>query len=138
MRADASGKPLSQKLGVKPGMTVLLVNPPAGYGVTLGPLPPRVRLINTLGDSADLIQLFVTDSNTLENEFPKLAERVKDDGMVWVSWPKKSSGLQTDLSDVTVRSLGLRNGMVDVKVCSVDDRWSGLKFVRKLSDRRRV
>lgn len=118
-------------------MTVMLLNAPPDYWATLGELPPRVRVIKAPSGPADLVQLFVTDSKALERGFPELVAAVKDDGMVWISWPKKSSGMRTDLSDVSVRRIGLRNGMVDVKVCSVDETWSGLKFVRKVSERRR-
>ena len=83
----------------------------------------------------DFVQLFATERASLEREFPGLKARLKPDGMIWVSWPKASSRRQTDLSDRVVREVGLKNGLVDVKVCAIDDSWSALKFVRRLKDR---
>ena len=83
----------------------------------------------------DFIQLFAASRAELEAEFPRMKQTLSQDGMLWVSWPKRSSKVETDLSDNVVREVGLDNGLVDVKVCAVDQTWSGLKFVRRLKDR---
>jgi hypothetical protein len=131
-----SGKPLAQKLGIKKGYALALLNAPDGYDSLLGKLPNEVTVIQELKGELDFIQLFAKERTSLEKEFPRLKSRLKQDGMIWVSWPKVSSSLQTDLSDGVVREVGLENGLVDVKVCAVDESWSALKFVRRSKDRR--
>ncbi len=128
-----SGTPLVAKLGLKPGMRVQLVSPPADFADTLGPMPDGIKQV-ARGD-LDFAMLFVRARAMLVKEFPRLRDRLVSNGMLWVSWPKKSSGVETDLSETIVRSFGLEAGLVDVKICAVDDTWSGLKFVRRLKDR---
>ncbi len=135
MSAGYSGKPLPQKLGIKQGDVLAFLNAPEDYGRTLGKLPVEVTVTRTLKAQLDFIQFFATDRADLERELPRLKEKLKQGGMIWVSWPKASSGLETDLTDGVVREAGLKNGLVDVKVCAVDDSWSALKFVRRLKDR---
>jgi hypothetical protein len=110
-----------------------LVSPPSNFGTTLGAMPEGVKPA-TRG-TLDFAMLFVRSASELEKTFPKLRDRLESDGALWVSWPKKASGVQTDLSEGIVRSIGLEAGLVDVKVCAVDETWSGLKFVRRLRDR---
>ena len=131
--AGYSGTPLVAKLGLKPGMRVQLVSPPADFGATLGAMPDGIKQV-ARGD-LDFAMLFVRARPMLAREFPRLRDRLVSNGMLWVSWPKKSSGVETDLSETIVRSFGLEAGLVDVKICAVDDTWSGLKFVRRLKDR---
>jgi hypothetical protein len=135
MSAGYSGKPLVQKLGIKQGHALAFLNAPEDYDRLLGKLPDGVTVVRELKDGLDFIHLFATDRASLEREFPRLKARLKQDGMIWVSWPKGSSKLKTDLSDGAVREVGLKNGLVDVKVCAVDESWSALKFVRRSKDR---
>ena len=125
-----------QKLGIKKGDSLAFVNAPDGYRGLLGKLPDGTTVIKGPKGELDLIQLFARDRATLEEELPGWKARLKQDGMIWVSWPKSSSKLSTDLGDGSVREVGLKNGLVDVKVCAIDESWSALKFVRRLKDRR--
>lgn len=133
--AGYSGKPLVQKLGVKPGVTVAALNTPRNYAALLRPLPAGARIQPKLGRAAPFIHCFATRRADLARRFPALERALTPDGMVWISWPKGSSGVATDLTEGVVRTIGLATGLVDVKVCAVDDVWSGLKFVRRLVDR---
>jgi len=124
--AGYSGKPLLEKLGLKAGMRAQLIRPvyrtPAGVEKsTKAPL--------------DFIHLFTKDRETLEREFPALAKSLASSGMLWVSWPKGASKVRTDVNEAVVRKIGLEAGLVDVKVCAVDEVWSGLKFVIRLKNR---
>ncbi|HUH99879.1 MAG TPA: hypothetical protein VLY65_02445 [Nitrososphaerales archaeon] len=136
MSVGYSGKSLIQKLGIKRGDCVVLLHAPDNYDRALGKLPPEVRVTRRLTAKADIIQLFARSSRDLEREFVGLVETLKQGVMIWVSWPKKSSKIETDLSDNVVREIGLKNGLVDVKVCAIDEIWSALKFVRRSKDRR--
>ena len=116
-------------------MVTALAAPPA-YLSLLQPVPADVTFVNRLGKRTRFVHCFVTRRAELEREFPALSRSLADDGMVWISWPKKAAKAETDLTEDVVREVGLRAGLVDVKVCAVDDLWSGLKFVRRLADRR--
>lgn len=133
--AGYSGTPLLQKLGIKPGMKLALINPPAGYHRTLGPLPDGVRRVAALRGPLDFIHCFVTTRDALEACFTRLAAALAPAGMLWISWPKKAAKRATDLTEDVVRVAALAHGLVDVKVCAVDEVWSGLKLVRRLKDR---
>ena len=134
--AGYSGTPLAKKLGFKEGFRAGFVNPPKGFRKELGDLPANVEIcVATLRKPLDLIVLFTDSQRMLKSEFPRLAQKLAGNGMLWISWPKKSSGVATDLSDNIVREIGLSAGLVDVKVCAVNDIWSGLKFVYRLKDR---
>ncbi len=135
MSAGYSKNRLAQKLGIAQGKRVAFLHAPRGYKASLGTLPRGVTVARGPDDGLDLIQIFAEDRATLEREFLPLKRSIKRDGMIWVSWPKRSSGLQTDLDEGAVRLQGLQNGMVDVKICAIDDTWSGLKFVLRLKDR---
>ena len=135
MTAGYSGKPLVAKLGIKPGASVLILHAPKGYAKTLGPLPPDVTVVQAPRPGLDFIQFFATGRAALERSFAALAKALAPAGMLWISWPKKASGVATDLTEDVVRKAALANGLVDVKVCAVDDTWSGLKLVRRLKDR---
>ena len=137
MTAGYSGTPLPRKLGFKPGTRYLLVGAPDGYGRTLGQLPAGCVLCRPRDQELDLIQLFTSSAKVLARHFAPLTARLQPAGMLWVSWPKKSSGVATDITETDVRRIGLAAGLVDVKVCAVDETWSGLKFVRRLKDRPR-
>jgi len=135
MSAGHSGKPLAQKLGISRGDVLALLNAPDDYDRLLGKLPDGVIVARELKEESDFIQLFATERASLEKEFPRLKAKLKRAGVVWLSWPKASSRLHADLSDRVVRGVGLKNGLVDVKVCAIDDSWSALKFARRLKDR---
>jgi len=135
--AGYSGTPLVQKLGFKEGFRAGFVNRPKGFEKELSPLPNNVEtFMGRLPKRLDLIILFTDSQRTLKREFPKLAQKLAENGMLWIAWPKKASGVATDLSDNSVRQIGLAAGLVDVKVCAVNDTWSGLKFVYRLKDRK--
>lgn len=127
--AGYSKKSLVQKLGIRDGFSSVVLNPPTGYvkGLTITSSP--------LFNHHDFIQFFTSSKSELEKEFPKLQKAIKPAGMVWISWPKGSSKVPTDLNENGVRDIGLKNGMVDVKVAAIDEIWSGLKFVIRLKDR---
>ena len=133
--AGYSGTPLVKKLGIKSGQRLAIVNAPDGYSDTLGTLPDGLETVSPSEGPLDFIQLFTVSRAELESGFPRLRDALTQTGMLWVYWPKRSSEVDTDLSDNVVREVGLGYGLVDVKVCAVDQTWSGLKFVRKLKDR---
>lgn len=133
--AGYSGTPLIKKLGIKDNFDVVFVNAPADFVAQLQ-LPSTVKVKQiSRGKSLDFIQVFVTSQIALTTAFAQYPLKLKPNGMFWVSWPKKSSGVQTDLNENIVRDIGLAAGLVDVKVCAVDEVWSGLKFVYRLKDR---
>jgi hypothetical protein len=134
--AGYSGTPLVKKLGIKSGMEVLFVDPPKGYDETLGPLPDGVVRHTSPQANLDFIHVFALRSRQLGLQLPELKSALAQDGMLWISWPKKASKVPTDLSDSVVRQMGLDAGLVDVKVAAVDAVWSGLKFVYRLADRK--
>jgi hypothetical protein len=133
--AGYSGTPLVKKLGIKPGARVAIVNAPDDFQATLGDLPEDVTLAKPTTTSLDLILYFVLSERILVRDFAKLAQRLTSNGMIWIAWPKKSSGVTTDLNFDRVQRIGLDAGLVDVKICAIDDTWSGLKFVYRLKDR---
>lgn len=133
--AGYSGTPLVKKLGIRAGMALQFVNSPANYRKTLGHLPADVRVCRRARRELDFIQGFVTRRSALERLLARAQRYLATDGMLWVSWPKKASGMATEVAEGDVRSAGLAAGLVDVKVCAVDETWSGLKFVYRLRDR---
>lgn len=136
--AGYSGTPLVKKLGFKEGFRTGLVNPPKGIQKELTPLPNDVSVsLGKLTKPLDLIILFADSQTMLKTEFSRAARKLVHNGMLWIAWPKKASGIVTDLSDNTVRDIGLAAGLVDVKVCAINDVWSGLKFVYRLEARGR-
>jgi Protein of unknown function (DUF3052) len=128
-----SGKTLVDKLGIKPGHLVLIRNAPRNYARTLGKLPPGAFRYATGKGPFDLIQVFVSAERDLCQAIGDARRVMKHDGMVWVSWPKKSSGRKSDVDENDVRRAGLALDLVDVKICAVDAVWSGLKFVIPLA-----
>lgn len=132
--AGYSGTPLHKKLGVKPGHRVWFTGAPDSYEDELRKAGDFDQ-VKKLGEDLNFIHLFTDSRTTLVREMPKLRDALKSNGTLWISWPKKSSGVATDLDENIVRDIGLKAGLVDVKVCAVDDVWSGLKFVFRLKDR---
>src|SRR5262249_12581294 len=133
--AGYSGTPLVQKIGIKPGHRLVLRNHPPSFLRDLGKLPEGVARSEKLSGKADVVVYFTEKRSALEKDFPTLAGNLEPNGMLWMAWPKKASGRQTDLDENIVRDTGLGCGLVDVKVCAVDKTWSGLKFVIRLKDR---
>ena len=129
--AGYSGKPLSAKLGIEAGHRVALVHAPPGFPAALAPLPADVTLCRRPSGKTPIVLLFGRASAELAAELPAAATVLPPGGMLWVAWPKKAARQATDLSEDVVRRIGLATGLVDVKVCAVDDVWSGLKFVRR-------
>ena len=134
-QAGYSTRTLPAKLGLKSGDRVAILYAPKGYQATLGELPPQVKILGGRASQLDFIQLFARSALDLEQTFAKAAARLKPDGMLWISWPKKSSLFAGDLNENIVREVGLSAGLVDVKVAAIDTNWSGLKFVYRLKDR---
>jgi hypothetical protein len=133
--AGYSSTPLAKKLGIKEGSRIALVNAPKYFQPELGELPDRVEFVKRPTKSLDIVLFFVVSERALARDFAKLAEKLATNGMIWIAWPKKSSGVTTDLSFECVQRIGLDAGLVDVKICAVDETWSGLKFVYRLKDR---
>jgi hypothetical protein len=135
--AGYSGTPLGKKLGLKPDACVVILAAPKGYAQMLEPLPEGVRLRTRLAPDVDLVQLFVTREAVLVAKLGAACASLVPAGALWVSWPKgkAKAAIATDLDEGIVRARGLETGWVDVKVCAVDDVWSGLKFVRRVRDR---
>lgn len=132
---DYSGTPLPKKLGVREGSRVLLVGAPPGF--ELGALPPEVELARTAREPLDVVVLFVTERSELERRFARLASELDPAGRLWVAWPKRASGVPTDLSFEVVQGHGLAAGLVDNKSASVTEVFQGLQFVVRLKDRPR-
>lgn len=134
--AGYSGTPLVKKLGIKSGQRICIVDPPRGYLTnTLGRLPKGVMREQLDAGQLDIVHCFARSRDSLVLALPALRDAIAPDGSVWISWPKRASGVQTDLDGNAVRSLGLEAGLVDVKVCAIDGTWSGLKFVFRVTDR---
>jgi hypothetical protein len=134
--AGYSGTPLPQKLGLKSGMRVLALDAPANLDALLHGAPKDLVRIGRIA-TFDFALAFATSERALAAKFARLAPKMVDDGMIWIGWPKKGAAVTTDLSEDVVRRCGLDAGLVDVKVCAIDTTWSGLKFVRRVRDRRR-
>lgn len=129
-----SGTPLPKKLGIKPGFRVQMANVPAEVRAELSKALAECNVVKQ-GAELDFAMLFTQSRTQLVREFSRMAKLLASTGMLWVSWPKKSSGVATDVDESVVRGIGLDAGLVDVKVCAVTEVWSGLKFVRRVKDR---
>lgn len=127
--AGYSRSKLNRKLGLKPGFRIVVVSPPDRYWDLVHPLPDGVTVMGARAKRLDFVHLFVERRAELSRALPKLVGRMKEDGMIWVSWPKRASGVPTDVTEDVIRELALPLGLVDVKVCAVDEVWSGLKLV---------
>jgi hypothetical protein len=127
-----SGTPLAAKLGIKAGSRLMLLSAPEAFSLDL---PAHVEVRRQLRGEADVIVAFFTALRNLDERLPKLGSTMFPSGSLWIAWPKKASGMSTDLDDNVVRGAGLRLGLVDNKVCAIDQTWSGLRFVWRLKDR---
>jgi hypothetical protein len=133
--AGYSGTPLPRKLGIREGSRLLLVDAPADFAATLGDLPPGVELVQAGADAVDVAILFALGAATVRARFADLAASLEPAGGLWIAWPKRSSGVATELDENVVREIGLADGLVDNQVCAIDATWSGLRFVWRLRDR---
>ena len=131
--AGYSGTPLPKKLGIKTGSVVALLGAPDDFEETLGTMPDEVRLRRRAGGRADLVLLFTKKLVELERRFPVAVRTMAEGGSLWIAWPKQASGVATDLTQNTVRAYGLDRGLVDFKICAIDETWSGLRFARRKS-----
>ena len=133
--AGYSGTPLAKKLGIKPASRVAFIAAPDGFARSLEGMPDGVQVMDSPRAPMDLIVVFVRSTKELRAAFARQAKLLAPAGMLWIGWPKKSSGVVTDVDENVVRAVGLGAGLVDVKVCAIDETWSGLKFVVRLKDR---
>ena len=132
--AGYSGTPLVKKLGIKPGARVTFVNDPPEFKPLLVDLP-AIKKAN--GGASDYVHLFVRSQAELKKNLAAAKKSLEQDGMIWVSWPKKASRIPTDVTEDTVRKVALPLGLVDVKVCAIDETWSGLKLVIRVANRKK-
>ena len=133
--AGYSGTPLAKKLGIKAGAVVQTVDAPGDYARLLDPLPANVTFVERGADELDMVHLFTKSRAKLVKYLDDYKNKIKQNGSIWVSWPKKSSGIPSEITEDTVREVALPLGLVDVKVCAVDDTWSGLKLVIRKENR---
>jgi hypothetical protein len=135
MPAGYSKRSLVEKLGIRANSTLAILGAPKGYSRMLGKLPAGVRPMGKLRGTFNLIHFFTKQRDGLNREFASLKHALDPNGALWISWPKGSSKVPTDVSENVVREIALSNGLVDIKVCAVDEVWSGLKLVYRLKDR---
>lgn len=136
MNIGYSGTPLFKKLGIKSSCLVYLQNAPTNYFELLGDLPNAVHFTDNLETKVDLIHVFTNDFNELAKSLDYFQNRIKDEGSIWISWYKKSAKIPTELTEDIIRNTALKLKLVDVKVCAVDEKWSGLKFVIRRENRK--
>ena len=134
--AGYSATPLAKKLGIKVGAIVNFDNVPAGYAALLHPLPEGVQIVRGSVKGLDVVHLFARSRSDLLDGLNRYKNMIKKDGAIWVSWPKKTSGVSSEISENTIREIALPLGLVDIKVCAVDDVWSGLKLVIRKENRK--
>lgn len=135
MSSGYSKTPLVKKLGIKNKNRIRIIYAPENYFDLLGELPIEVKVFQRKTKDLDFIHLFAKDFKTFEKNFLKIKEEIKKDGMIWISWYKKASKIPTDLNENLIRATALAHGLVDVKVCAVDEKWSGLKIVWRKENR---
>jgi hypothetical protein len=132
--AGYSGTPLAKKLGIKPGFRLKLINAPGRYFSLFTDMPPDIK-ITEMEIHIDLIHFFTKSRDEFIAQLPLLKNQIKPNGTIWVSWPKKASKVVTDITEDTIRNYALQTGLVDIKVCAVDEVWSGLKLVIPVKER---
>lgn len=135
--AGYSGTPLPKKLGIKPGARVALVDPPEGFREVLGELPDRVAFVAPGCGAIDVVVCFVAGEQGLADRFLDLKQQLQPAGGLWIAWPKRGKGTPMGIGENAIREVGLAAGLVDNKVCAIDERWSGLRFVFRREDRPR-
>ena len=134
--AGYSGTPLAKKLGIKEGSKIRLVNQPQDYFELFENMPPNVQVLTDKKLKKDLVHYFTKKAIELQKDIVSLKNEIQENGMIWISWPKKSSKVETDITEDIVRGIALANGLVDIKVCAIDDTWSALKLVIPVKDRK--
>lgn len=134
--AGYSGTPLAGKLGIKEGWKIFLWEAPDYYLNLVAPLPDGVKLVSQISAEIDLIHIFSAEKKRLSKILVSTLKKMKQDGVIWVSWPKKSSKVPTDITEDIIREVALPIGLVDIKVCAIDEVWSGLKLVIRKENRR--
>ncbi|HLT73407.1 MAG TPA: hypothetical protein VKZ75_12180 [Cyclobacteriaceae bacterium] len=132
-----SGTPLAKKLGIKPKFRIRLFNPPDYYFKLFTDLPPGITELKDKKSKKDFIHYFATRAAQLKKDIKQLRREIEENGMIWISWYKKSAKMETDLDENIIRAIALNNGLVDVKVCAIDEMWSGLKLVIPVKDRKK-
>jgi hypothetical protein len=137
MSPGYSGTPLAKKLGITASSRVALVSAPVGFEATLAPIPAGARISRRLAKDLDMVVAFVTARAQLEQQWSRLTGALAPAGMLWIGWPKKASGVRTDMTENVVREVALPAGWVDTKVCAIDDVWSGLRCVLRVENRPR-
>jgi len=133
--AGYSGTPLAKKLGIVAGSRIFLSDTPKNYMELVAPLPEGVRVVRKIDRETDIVHIFSTERARLKTALQISLRNLRQDGSIWVSWPKKSSKLPTDITEDTIREVALPMGLVDIKVCAVDEVWSGLKLVIRKENR---
>ncbi|WP_114938059.1 DUF3052 family protein [Mucilaginibacter endophyticus] len=136
--AGYSGTPLAKKLGIKSGARLLLVNAPEHYIDLFTDMPPGVYFTADVSLENDVIHFFSKNADEYQAKLPEFMKQIKQDGMIWISWPKKASKVVTDITEDLIRNFALQIGLVDIKVCAVDDVWSGLKLVIPVKSRKPI
>jgi hypothetical protein len=131
-----SGTPLAKKLGIKEGYKIRIVNQPAYYFELFTGIPENITILTDKKIKKNLIHYFTKSAKNFHKDIISLRNEIEPDGMIWISWPKKASKVKTDITEDIIRDLALANGLVDIKVCAVDEIWSGLKFVIPVKDRK--
>jgi len=131
-----SGTPLGRKLGIKEGFRTLIINEPDDYYGLFQDFPPNTLPVSDNATMIDFVHFFTQNLVELKNKLPELKNQIAQNGMIWVSWPKKASKVETDINDNEIRNLAIGIGLVDIKVCAVDKIWSGLKLVIPVKDRK--
>jgi len=131
-----SRTPLAKKLGIKNNFKLKLVHQPDYYFKLFTDLPPDIKLVKDNKSKKDFIHYFTKSAAQLQKDIKTLRQEIEENGIIWISWPKKASKVETDVTENIVRDLALKNGLVDVKVCAVDEIWSGLKLVIRVKDRK--
>lgn len=135
MAAGYSGTPLAKKLGIKTEHTVAVINEPETFRALLDPVPDGVDFRNSLRGNSDIVIAFFTERSKLRARLPALAKAIYPDAGLWLAWPKKASGVETDITGHDIRELGLAAGIVDIKVCAIDETWSGHRFAHRIKNR---
>lgn len=138
MATGYSGTPLAKKLGIKDGFKIRLVNQPDYYFDLFTDFPENIDLLNDRETRKNFIHYFIKQTSDLQRDIIPLRDEIEINGMIWISWPKKASKVETDVTEDIIRNLALTNGLVDIKVCAVDEIWSGLKLVIPVKDRNKV
>ncbi|PSL33291.1 DUF3052 family protein [Chitinophaga ginsengisoli] len=133
--AGYSATPLAKKLGIKDGFVIRLVGQPAYYFDLFEDMPTNIQILDDTTTAKNLIHYFTRQADDLLRDIPLLKREIQTNGMIWISWPKKASKITTDITEDVVRNLALSNGLVDIKVCAIDEIWSGLKLVIPVKDR---